>query len=100
LSIALENSIGLPQTYPLILGSEISGIVEKVGPDTGDFVAGDEVFGATNPSFINGAPSRSCSRSPLSCKMAGQTLSATDTFRRSFRRLNQFAKRQAPWHSG
>jgi hypothetical protein len=26
---------------------------QNVGPDTGDFVAGDEVFGATNPSFIN-----------------------------------------------
>ena len=45
---------GVPQTYPLILGAEISGIVEKVGPDAGDFVAGDEVFGVTNPSFING----------------------------------------------
>jgi len=60
----------LPHTYPLILGAEISGIVEKVGPGVGDFVAGDEVFGATNPSFINGyaeyaiAPTRSVTRRP------------------------------------
>ena len=45
---------GLPQTYPLILGSEISGVVAKVGLDVADFVVGDEVFGATNPLFING----------------------------------------------
>jgi NADPH:quinone reductase-like Zn-dependent oxidoreductase len=43
--VRTDNS-GLPQTYPLILGAEISGIVEKVGPGAGDFVAGDEVFGA------------------------------------------------------
>jgi NADPH:quinone reductase-like Zn-dependent oxidoreductase len=57
--LVITGNSGLPQTYPLILGSEISGIVEKVGPDTGDFVAGDEVFGATNPSFI------SCRSEPL-----------------------------------
>ena len=45
---------GLPQTYPLTLGSEISGIVEKVGPGVADFAPGDAVFGATNPSFIGG----------------------------------------------
>lgn len=53
-ALVRTGNSGLPQTYPLILGSEISGIVEKVGPDTADFVAGDEIFGATNPSFING----------------------------------------------
>ena len=42
------------QTHPLILDSEISGIVERVDPDAANLVAGDEVFGATNPSFING----------------------------------------------
>ncbi|WP_181433483.1 NADP-dependent oxidoreductase [Curtobacterium sp. MCPF17_031] len=31
--------------YPLILGSDISGVVEAVAPDVTDFVPGDEVFG-------------------------------------------------------
>src|SRR6202451_3235390 len=45
---------GLPLTPPLTLGSEISGIVEKVGSNTTGFAPGDEVFGATNPLFIMG----------------------------------------------
>ncbi len=45
---------GLPLTPPLTLGAEISGIVEKVGPNTSGFAPGDEVFGATNPLFIMG----------------------------------------------
>ena len=45
---------GLPLTPPLTLGSEISGIVEKVGANTTGFAVGDEVFGATNPLFIMG----------------------------------------------
>jgi NADPH:quinone reductase-like Zn-dependent oxidoreductase len=45
---------GLPLTPPLTLGSEISGIVEKVGANTTGFAPGDEVFGATNPLFIMG----------------------------------------------
>ena len=44
----------LPLTPPLTLGSEISGIVEKVGANTTGFAPGDEVFGATNPLFIMG----------------------------------------------
>jgi NADPH:quinone reductase-like Zn-dependent oxidoreductase len=44
----------LPQTYPVTLGSEISGVVEKLGPNTDGFAVGTEVFGATNPLFING----------------------------------------------
>src|SRR3984957_12708990 len=45
---------GLPLTPPLTLGSEISGIVEKVGANTTGFAPGDEVFGATNPLFTMG----------------------------------------------
>lgn len=44
----------LPHTYPVTLGSEISGVVEKLGPNTDGFAVGLEVFGATNPLFING----------------------------------------------
>jgi NADPH:quinone reductase-like Zn-dependent oxidoreductase len=45
---------GMPVTPPLTLGAEISGVVEKVGPNTNGFAPGDEVFGCTNPLFING----------------------------------------------
>jgi NADPH:quinone reductase-like Zn-dependent oxidoreductase len=45
---------GVPQTLPLTLGSEISGMVEKIGANVAGFALGDEVFGATNASFIDG----------------------------------------------
>ena len=52
---ALVRSGGsaLGQTFPLTLGAEISGIVERVGDKSG-FSAGDEVFGSTNALFIDG----------------------------------------------
>src|ERR1700722_4298761 len=45
---------GLPLTPPLTLGSEISGIVEKVGANTIGFAPGGGGLGATNPLFIMG----------------------------------------------
>jgi NADPH:quinone reductase-like Zn-dependent oxidoreductase len=39
------------QPLPLILGSELSGIVECVGADVSGFNVGDEVYGATNEQF-------------------------------------------------
>jgi NADPH:quinone reductase-like Zn-dependent oxidoreductase len=45
---------GLPIAPPLTLGAEISGVVEKVGANTTGFAPGDEVFGSTNPMFVNG----------------------------------------------
>jgi NADPH:quinone reductase-like Zn-dependent oxidoreductase len=42
------------QPLPLILGSELSGIVEATGAGVSGFKAGDEVYGATNEQF-NGA---------------------------------------------
>jgi NADPH:quinone reductase-like Zn-dependent oxidoreductase len=54
---------GLPQTYPVTLGSEISGVVEKLGSNTDVFAVGAEVFGATNSLFINGYAENM--RSPL-----------------------------------
>lgn len=39
---------------PLTLGAEISGVVEKVSGEISGFAAGDEVFGATNPLFVDG----------------------------------------------
>lgn len=44
----------LPQPLPLTLGSDISGVVEAVGPGVTGFTEGDEVFGVTNPQFTGG----------------------------------------------
>lgn len=41
----------LPQPLPLILGSDLSGVIEDVGPRVSGFHAGDEVFGVTNAQF-------------------------------------------------
>jgi NADPH:quinone reductase-like Zn-dependent oxidoreductase len=45
-----EGKIEL-QPLPLILGSELSGIVEAIGPQVSGFKPGDEVYGATNEQF-------------------------------------------------
>ena len=42
------------QSLPIILGSELSGIVESVGPKVSGFKTGDAVYGATNPQFSGG----------------------------------------------
>ena len=42
-----EGKIEL-QPLPLILGSELSGIVEAIGAEVSGFKTGDEVYGATN----------------------------------------------------
>jgi NADPH:quinone reductase-like Zn-dependent oxidoreductase len=39
------------QPLPLILGSELSGIVEGIGADVSGFRSGDKVYGATNEQF-------------------------------------------------
>ena len=39
------------QSLPLILGSELSGIVEAIGAEASGFKPGDEVYGATNEQF-------------------------------------------------
>jgi len=44
----------LDQPLPLILGSEVSGIVEQVGAGVTGFSSGQAVFGATNGRFTGG----------------------------------------------
>lgn len=48
---ALVRQGKVPQPLPLILGSELSGIVEAVGAEVSGFKTGDEVYGATNGLF-------------------------------------------------
>jgi len=42
------------EPLPLILGSELSGIVEAIGAGVSRFKPGDEVYGATNEHFTGG----------------------------------------------
>lgn len=44
------NSV-LTQPLPLTLGSDLSGIITRIGPDVLDFKVGDTVFGDTNKKF-------------------------------------------------
>jgi NADPH:quinone reductase-like Zn-dependent oxidoreductase len=48
---ALVREGKLHHPLPLILGSELSGIVEAIGADVSGFKTGDEVYGATNEQF-------------------------------------------------
>ena len=48
------NSKVSPQP-PLTLGSDVSGVVEKVGPGVTDFAPAEEVYGVTNPQFCGAA---------------------------------------------
>src|SRR3989442_10217993 len=41
----------LPQPLPLTLGSDVSGMVESVGPGVVNLRPGDEVYGVTNTQF-------------------------------------------------
>jgi len=42
----------LPQPLPLTLGSDLSGVIEAVGPDVTGLQISDTVYGVTNPRFI------------------------------------------------
>ena len=46
-----EGKSALPQPLPLTLGSDLSGVVESVGPGVSAFRPGEEVFGVTNARF-------------------------------------------------
>jgi NADPH:quinone reductase-like Zn-dependent oxidoreductase len=42
------------EPLPIILGSDISGTVEALGPEVSGFEPGDQVYGSTNPQFSGG----------------------------------------------
>lgn len=46
-----EGKSKVSPSPPLTLGSDLSGIIESVGPGVLDFQQGDEVYGVTNPQF-------------------------------------------------
>jgi len=47
-----EHKSEVLSPLPFVLGSDLSGIVEKVGPGVSEFHVGDEIYGVTNPQFI------------------------------------------------
>ena len=50
-ALVREGKSALHQPLPLILGSELAGTVEAIGPEVSGFKLGDEVYGATNELF-------------------------------------------------
>jgi NADPH:quinone reductase-like Zn-dependent oxidoreductase len=46
------GEIAVKSPLPLILGSDLSGVIEEVGPSVSGFKAGDDVYGVTNPDFV------------------------------------------------
>jgi NADPH:quinone reductase-like Zn-dependent oxidoreductase len=50
-AIIREGRSKVSSQPPLTLGSDLSGVVEKVGPGVTDFAPADEVYGVTNPQF-------------------------------------------------
>lgn len=50
-AIIREGKSKVSPQPPLTLGSDLSGVVEAVGPDVSGFAIGDEVYGVTNPQF-------------------------------------------------
>jgi NADPH:quinone reductase-like Zn-dependent oxidoreductase len=50
-AIIREGKSKVSPPPPLTLGSDLSGVVEKVGPGVTGFAPDDEVYGVTNPQF-------------------------------------------------
>lgn len=50
-AIIREGKSKVSPQPPLTLGSDLSGVVEQVGPGVTDFAPGDEVYGVTNEQF-------------------------------------------------
>jgi len=46
-----EGKSNVSPPPPLTLGSDLSGIIEAVGPGVTEFKNGDEIYGVTNPQF-------------------------------------------------
>ena len=46
-----EHKSVVHSVLPLILGSDVSGVIEAVGPGVSAFQVGDDIYGVTNPDF-------------------------------------------------
>ena len=50
-ALVRSGKSALPQPLPLTLGSDLSGVVDSIGPGVKELKVGDEVFGVTNEHF-------------------------------------------------
>jgi NADPH:quinone reductase-like Zn-dependent oxidoreductase len=57
------------QPLPLTLGSDVAGLVERVGPGVSQFRPGDAVFGATNTQFTGGYAEYAVASATMLAKM-------------------------------
>ena len=62
----------LPQPLPLTLGSDVSGLVERIGAGVSQFGVGDAVFGATNARFTGGYAEYAVASASMLAKMPPQ----------------------------
>jgi len=51
-ALVRESKSVVDAPFPLILGSDLSGVVEAVGPGVTQFQPGDKIYGVTDPQFI------------------------------------------------
>jgi NADPH:quinone reductase-like Zn-dependent oxidoreductase len=69
-ALVREGESATAPTVPLILGSDLSGVVEQIGAGVSNFKPGDEVFGVANKQFTGGyaefaaAPAGTVARKP------------------------------------
>lgn len=59
----------ISQPLPLTLGSDVAGLVERVGPGVSQFRPGDAVFGATNTQFTGGYAEYAVASAAMLAKM-------------------------------
>lgn len=50
-AIIREGQSKVSPQPPLTLGSDLSGIIESIGPEVTGFAVGDDIYGVTNPQF-------------------------------------------------
>ena len=51
-AIIREGKSEVSGSAPLTLGSDLSGVVDRVGDGVRDFRVGDPIYGVTNPQFV------------------------------------------------
>jgi NADPH:quinone reductase-like Zn-dependent oxidoreductase len=64
-AIIREGKSKVSPQPPLILGSDLSGVVEAAGPGVGEFAKGDEVYGVTNPQFCGATAEYALAKSAM-----------------------------------
>ncbi len=79
--------------FPLILGFDAAGVVERVGDEVGDLAAGDGVYGYLSKPVIGAAPTPSTSAPPRPSSPRSRSRSASPR-RRPCRRRGS-----PPWTS-